>query len=153
MDMPRPTDDHLKLAKLSGQWRGEETMYPSQWDANGGTALGRTTNRLDLNGFALISDYEQERDGVVNFTGHGVMTYDPGKGEYVLHWFDCMGTPPEVFRGVFDGEVLTLAHGGPGMHARFTYDLSEEGRMKSRMEMSQDGGDWEALFEGVYERG
>jgi hypothetical protein len=57
-----------------------------------------------------------------------------------------------VFRGVFDGEVLTLAHGGPGMHARFTYDLSEEGRMKSRMEMSQDGGDWKTLFDGAYER-
>jgi hypothetical protein len=151
MDMPKPTDHHLKLQKLVGQWHGNEIMHPSQWDPKGGTATGRTNSRLALNGFAVISDYEQERGGVVTFTGHSVMTYDPKEACYALHWFDCIGSPPEVFKGAFDGDVLTVAHGGPGMHARMTYDLSQEKRMVSRMEMSSDGREWKTLFEASYE--
>ena len=64
--------------------------------------------------FALINDYEQERDGKITFTGHGVFTYDPKADPYTLTWFDCMGVPPEVFKGRFDGDILKLAHGGPG---------------------------------------
>jgi uncharacterized protein YodC (DUF2158 family) len=109
MEMPKPTEHHRKLQRLVGQWRGEETMHPSQWDPSGGTATGRTLGRLALDGFAVISDYEQERGGVVTFKGHGVMTFDQIDGLYVLHWFDCMGTRPEVFKGVFEGEVLSLS--------------------------------------------
>jgi hypothetical protein len=150
--MPRPTDGHRKLAKLAGTWKGPETMHPSQWDPHGGTAIGTTVSRMSLNGFVLISEYEQERDGVVTFTGHGVMSYDPNEDLFALHWFDCMGTPPEVFRGRFEGDVLTLAHGGPGMHARMTYDLTEQTSMRTRMEMSEDGAHWNTLFESRYER-
>jgi hypothetical protein len=140
------------LEKLAGFWEGEETMHPSQWDPNGGVAIGRNKHELSLEGFALISDYEQERDGAITFTGHGVYTYDPEEERYFLHWFDCMGSPPEVFSGGFEGDVLTLAHGGPGMHARMTYDLSTPGAMKSKMEMSSDGEDWRVLFEATYKR-
>ena len=103
-------------------------------------------------GFALLADYEQERDGAITFTGHGVYTYDPKEDRYSLHWFDCMGSPPELFVGVIDADVLTLAHGGPGMHARMTYDFSTPDTMKGMMGMSQDGTDWEVLFEAVYTR-
>ena len=152
MDMPKPTDQHIRLQELLGQWHGTEIMHPSQWDPQGGTATGRTNSRLALNGFAVISDYEQERDGVVTFTGHGVMTYDTKEACYVLHWFDSMGSPPEVFKGVFDGDILTIAHGGPGMHARLTHDLSRQNQMISRMEMSSDGKEWKTLFDGSYEK-
>ena len=63
-----------------------------------------------------------------------------------------MGSLPEVFVGGFDGDVLTLAHGGPGMHARMTYDLSTPATMKAMMEMSPDGKDWKVLFEATYKR-
>lgn len=152
MNMPALTDGHLRLRELAGDWRGTETMHPSQWDPEGGSAEGRTNSYLALNGFALITDYEQRRDGVVTFTGHGVMTYDPAETRYVLHWFDSMGSPPEVFRGAFDGDTLSVSHGGPGMHARLTYDLSQSDRMVTRMEMSSDGVDWKTLFDAVYER-
>ena len=152
MDMPKPAAGHLKLEKLAGHWEGEETMHPSPWDPRGGTAVARTTSRLALNGFSLISDYEQERDGVVTFTGHGVLTFDPGTDLYTLHWFDCMGSPPEVFVGRFDGDRLRVGHGGPGMHARLTYDVADPRRMRSKMEMSPDGATWNTLFEGSYER-
>jgi uncharacterized protein YodC (DUF2158 family) len=99
-----------------------------------------------------VSDYEQERDGGVTFTGHGVYTYAQDADEYSLHWFDCLGTPPEVFRGRLDGDVFRLGHGGPGMHARMTSDFSVDGQMNARMEMSAEGADWRVLFEATYRR-
>jgi hypothetical protein len=152
MALPKPSPGHLALEKLTGIWEGQETMHPSQWDPKGGVAFGRNRHTLSLGGFALLADYEQVRDGAVTFTGHGVYTYDPKQGRTFLHWFDCMGSPPEVFAGGFDGDVLTLAHSGPGMHARMTYDLSTPGTMKGTMEMSADGTEWHVLFEGVYRR-
>jgi len=152
MEMPKPSAGHLKLQTLAGTWEGEETMHPSQWDPQGGTAVGRTRGRVALDGFALLIDYEQERGGAVTFTGHGVMTFDPKSGLYTLHWFDCMGTAPEAFSGRFDGDRLTVAHGGPGMHARLTYDLSKPNRMTTKMEMSKDGAVWNTLFDGQYRK-
>ena len=152
MNMPVPSAGHRLLEKLSGAWEGEETMHPSQWDPGGGVAVGRNRNRVALGGFALISDYEQKREGLVTFTGHGVYTYSPDEDRITLHWFDSMGSPPELFVGGFDGDVLTLAHGGPGMHARLTYDLATPGTMGAMMEMSPDGAEWEVLFEAVYRR-
>jgi hypothetical protein len=51
-----------------------------------------------------------------------------------MHWFDSMGSPAEVFKGAFNGDVLTVSHGGP-MHARMTYDFSQ-GAAKNHV---QDG--------------
>ena len=127
-------------------------MYPSPWDPKGGTAVGRINSRVALGGFALINDYEQERDGRITFTGHGVFTYDPKGEEYTLTWFDCMGAPPEVFKGEFEGDILKLAHGGPGMHVRLTYDLSEPGYLSTSMDMSQDGSAWNRFFDARLSR-
>lgn len=147
MEMPNPTNEHRKLAKIAGQWEGEEKMYPSPWDPNGGIAFGRINSRIALNGFALMNDYEQERDGKITFTGHGVFTYDPEEKVYTLTWFDCMGAPPEVFKGQFDGDILRMAHGGPGMHVRLTYDVSEPGYLSTSMEMSREGKEWNRFFD------
>jgi hypothetical protein len=139
MKMPTPSAGHRKLEKIAGRWEGEEKMYPSPWDQNGGTAIGRISSRVALNGFALINDYEQERDGEITFSGHGVFTYDPKEDSYTLVWVDCMGAPPEIFKGKFESDVLKLAHGGPGMHVRLTYNVSEPDCLTTSMEMSQDG--------------
>ena len=88
MNMPKLSPGHLLLEKLTGSWVGEEIMYPSQWDPKGGVAIGRNNHELSLGGFALLADYEQERDGAITFTGHGVYTYDPKEGRYSLHWFE-----------------------------------------------------------------
>lgn len=152
MTMPTPTVHHQRLEALVGRWQGTETMYPSPWDPEGGTATGRNDSRLALNGFAVITDYEQERDGAITFSGHGVMTWSADEACYVLYWFDSIGSPLEVFKGNFEGDVLTVSHGGPGMHARLVYDFSREGVMRSRMDMSSDGSEWGTFFECDYER-
>ena len=152
MEMPKPSPGHKRLEQLAGHWEGKETMYPSNWDPKGGVAIGRTKNRVVLNGFAMIGDYEQERDSVITFTGHSVFTYDPKAQTYSLHWFDCLGTAPEVFTGRFKGDILTVAHGGPAMHARLMYDITDANHLATTMEMSEDGSSWKTLFDGRYQR-
>ena len=49
--MPKPSHHHEKMHKLVGRWRGTETMFPSQWDPEGGTANGLNDSRLALDGF------------------------------------------------------------------------------------------------------
>ena len=150
--MPKPSAGHVLLERLAGQWVGEETMHASQWDPEGGVAVGHNQNALGLDGFAVFSDYHQERDGAITFRGHGVYTYSPDSDRYQLHWFDSMGSPPEVFSGGFEGDVLILAHGGPGMHARLTYAFDGTDEMEVTMEMSPDGAEWSVLFEATYRR-
>jgi hypothetical protein len=105
-----------------------------------------------LGGFALVSDYEQQRDGKTTFSGHGAYTYDPEQQIYTLYWLDSTGSRPEVFTGTFTGDVLTLGHAGPPMHVRLTWDLTMMGRLASKMEMSEDGVTWNTLFDAEYRR-
>ena len=152
MDMPQLSPGHKRFEELAGTWEGKETMYPSHWDPKGGTAKGRTTSRVAVGGFALVSDYLQERDGVITFQGHGVYSFDPRNELYTLYWVDSIGSPPEVFTGAFEGKVLTVGHGGKGMQVRLIYDLSQPQVMASSMEMSQDGVEWKKLFDAEYQR-
>jgi len=48
--------------------------------------------------------------------------------------------------------VLKLAHGGPGMHVRLTYDVGEPGYLCTSMEMSQDGNTWNRFFDARLRR-
>jgi Protein of unknown function (DUF1579) len=153
MEMPKPTDGHRKLEKMAGEWSGKETMYPSPWDPKGGVASARLKSQMALGGFALVSDYEQERDGTVTYQGHAVYTYDPNEQTYSLHWFDSMGSPAEAFRGKFEGGVLTLLSRNARGHARMSYDLSGKDALKSKMEVSEDGENWTTFFDGEYRRG
>ena len=93
MEMPTPGDAHRRLEVLVGTWIGEETMHPSPWDPQGGVADGTIENRLALDGFNVIQEYTQSRDGQQTFAGHGVFGWDGQRGCYTLHWFDTMGTP------------------------------------------------------------
>ena len=59
---PTPLEEHRKLAAFAGEWEGEEMVYPSRWTA-GGPATAKVSARIDLNGFYLIQDARQTRDG------------------------------------------------------------------------------------------
>ena len=72
---PTPLEEHRKLAVFAGEWSREETVYPSRWTA-GGPATSQVSARIDRNGFYLIQDTGQKRDGRVSFATHGVFTYD-----------------------------------------------------------------------------
>ena len=150
MEMPKPTAAHRRLDKLVGRWAGEEKIHPSPFDPNGGTAMARLENRPALDGFAVVQDYEQEKNGKSNFRGHGVLRYEATQQCYEMYWFDSMGMAPNVFRGNFDGEVLTLACKDSQGHSRAIFDLSQKGQYKFRMEISPDGSQWFPFMEGQY---
>ncbi len=152
MDMPKPAEAHRKLQKLVGRWKGEERLSPSPWDPKGGTAVGHVENRPALDGFVVIQDYEQERNGAVGFRGHGVFCWDPTRQSYVLHWFDSMGTPPNEFVGDFKGDVLTVTSANPQGQSRAVFDVSEPDRYTLRMDVSPDGREWQTFMEGKYSK-
>jgi hypothetical protein len=152
MDMPKPSADHKRLEKLAGIWKGTETMPPSDWDPKGGTADGTTQARVALDGFAVVSDYEQKRGGKRTYAGHGVFTWDAQQQQVVLHWFDSMGQPVDEFRGSWQGDVLLMQCKNAMGHWKMTYDLGKAGTLSSRMETAPDGKTWKPLFHGTYRR-
>ncbi len=152
MEMSRPSEEHLRLKELEGEWTGTETMHPSPWDPQGGQARAFIRNRVVLGGFNLLHEYCQERDGAVTFEGVGVFAYDPGEDQYLLYWFDSSGLlPPDRFAGSWKGRVLELTAENAMGHHRCRYELGE-GRYSFRMEVSPDGEQWMTFLEGEYER-
>lgn len=152
MEMPKPTDAHRTMHQFAGKWAGEEKMYPSMWDPQGGTAVARMDSRVGLEGFVVIGDYEQERGGCICFRGHSVFTYDDNRKCYAMYWFDSMMGKMEEFTGNFDGGKLVMTSKNPMGFARLTYTFPSEGALASKMEMSQDGQTWKTFFDGTYTR-
>ena len=152
MQMPEPTADHQRLARLAGTWKGTETMHPSPWDPKGGEADAVTVSRVALGGFAVVVDYEQSHGGRRTFEGHGVYSVDAGSKEVVLHWWDAMGQGVEEFRGGWAGDRLRLTSSNAMGRFRMTTTLTAPGEMTARMESSTDGEQWTALFDGRYAR-
>lgn len=152
-EMPKVLEEHRKLGALAGSWEGKETLHPSPWDPKGGPARSRVTGRIDLDGFFLIMDYVQERDGQVTYRGHGVFGYDAGRKGYTLHWFDPMAPPPcEPAQGKLEGNTLMFQHAHPMGHSRYTYIMEKDGRYRFRIENSQDGKEWAPFMDGAYTR-
>lgn len=148
MEMPQPSAAHRRLERLVGRWRGEERMPPSAWAPEGAEAIGYSDARSALGGFAVVCDYRQEKDGVVTYEGHGVDSYDPAEDLYVMHWFDSIGSPPEVFRGRFEGDRLEMR----SRQARSLTEYTGDGSMTTRMETLEDGESWTLALEGSYAR-
>lgn len=152
MEMPKPGPAHAQLAKLAGDWSGDETIHPSPMDPVGGKAFGRVTNRLSLDGFVVVQDFEQTRNGQVCFKGHGVFSVDPASGKPVMHWWDNAGGWTQLFRGDWNGDVLSLSSQDQMGHLRCTFDVKGNG-YKFHMEFSQDGKQWMPFMSGSYRKG
>ena len=152
MDLPKPGPEHKALERLAGTWVGEETIHPGPFDPVGGKATAVVRNVMAVGGFALVQDYEQTREGGVNFIGHGVLRWDGPAGEYSLLWVDSTGFPPSEYRGKFAGEVLTLSYKGPMGHSRAIWTLKGATGYDYRMELSQDGATWHPFMDGSYRK-
>lgn len=151
MKMPKPTAAHKKLHKLAGKWSGKETLAPSPWDAKGGTAVGKVTNEIALDGYAVVQDYVQKRKGKTSFLGHGVFRYDADKQEYQMLWLDSVGAEANVFRGTFEGDVLSLTSPTSQGQARCTFEVKKK-RYRFSMDVSPDGAQWVTFMSGEYQK-
>lgn len=152
MEMPRPGPGHSRLNRLAGTWDGEERMHPSPWNPVGGSATAVVTNTLALDGFAVVQDYEQRRGGDISLRGHAVVRYDEFGARYAMYWFDSMGTPPAVFEGTFEGDVLDLSTSYPGGEMRARFVFRDDTAYDYTMELSADGAQWTPFMDGHYRR-
>ncbi|MBL8843980.1 MAG: DUF1579 family protein [Planctomycetes bacterium] len=149
MEMPKPGPAHQQLAKLAGQWSGSETMHPAPWDPEGGSATGTVTNRVALDGFTVIQDYERVRDGKVTFRGHGVFSVDQGTGQPTLHWWDSLDGAASFFTGSWRGDTLVMSNQSPMGHLRCAFGIAGA-RYTFAIEFSQDGETWTPVMTGSY---
>ena len=150
--MPQPTEHHRKLAALEGTWTGAEKLYPSPWGP-GGPATGRTRSKLSIDGFFLVQDYEEEKDGNVVFRGHSVMGYDAHEQSYAWYWFDSMGSvPAKASRGKWEGDSLTFLSEAPGQRSRYTFRFEGANQYSFKIEGSRDGTSWAPFMEADYSR-
>jgi hypothetical protein len=154
MEMPKLTDEHHRLHAFVGEWVGEEQLSPSPWGP-GGPAVGRSVCRLALDGFHVLQDYVEEKDGKTTFKGHGVFGYDTETREFCWYWFDSMGFVPDgPARGKWEGDTMTLIKVTPRGHGRYVYRWTDERTYHFSIENSFDGGKtFTRLMEGTYRRG
>jgi hypothetical protein len=153
VEMPKPGPEQLQLQKLAGKWRGEETISPSPFDPKGGPATGKVDNRVACDGWIVVQEYEQTRNGKVNFKGVAVFSHDVVKKAVVMNWYDSMAGGPFPFTGNWKGDVLSL-HGpaGDNGQGRCTFEVSGD-TYKFKMEVSMDGKSWNTFMTGLYRRG
>ena len=148
MNMPTPGPEHEKLVQLAGDWTGDETIYPSPWSPEEQQRVGHIRAHV-LDGFFVVSDYEQKAGDEVTFRGHGVYSWDPEEEQYVMYWFDSMGGAGGVARGFLEGNQLTFQNTWPMGHHRYRYTF-EQGETVFEMAMSQDGESWQTMMVGHY---
>ena len=147
-----PLPEHVRLAAFAGEWNGEEVVYPSRWVA-GGTATSRVVARMDLNGFYLIQDTVQMRDGKEAFATHGLFTYDREDRTYKLFWYDSLGyTPPAPASGGWVGNTLTLVRGSLRGNARHLYEIIDDDSYSMKIQFSPDAEGWADVLTGIYRR-
>ena len=153
MKMPEPLEYHKKLEAMVGEWEGEETMHPSPWNPDGAKATSRTSARLDLGGFFIVTDYHQQRAGAAAYRGHGLFGWDSEQKRYTMHWFDSIGNVPGApALGTWEGDTLCFQHEQRMGHVRYTHTFVDRDTYTFKLERSEDGQTWTPLTEGNYKR-
>jgi len=149
---PSPLPEHAKLSVFAGEWSGEEMVYPSRWTA-GGPATSRVSACMALNGFYLIQDSIQMRDGKESFASHGVFTYDREDRTYKLFWHDSLGYyPPSPASGGWAAKSLILVRGSLRGNARHVYEVVDDNTYNMKIQFSPDAEGWNDVLTGVYRR-
>jgi hypothetical protein len=150
---PSPLEEHRKLAVFAGEWAGEEMVFPSRWNA-GGPATSKVKARIDLNGFYLIQDTVQMREGKESFATHGVFTYDREDRLYKLFWHDSLGYyPPSPASGGWTaGKTLILVRGSLRGNARHVYEVVDDKTYTMKIQFSPDAEGWADVLTGTYRR-
>ena len=149
---PTALEEHRKLSVFAGEWSGEETIYPSRW-SEGGSATAIVKAHMALNGFYLIQDTVQMRDGAETFGTHGVFTYDREDRRYKLFWHDSLGYySPAPASGGWTGKTLILVRGSLRGNARHVYEVVDDNNYSMKIQFSPDAEGWADVLTGTYRR-
>ena len=151
MEVPKPGPQHETLARLAGEWSGDETMHASAWCPEEQVRAGHVRSDV-LEGFFVVSNYEQRSADEVTFRGHGVYSWDAREESYVFYWFDSMGGAGGVAKGHFERDTLTFGTTSPMGHHRYRYIFEGDDVYRFEMAMSQDGEAWQTMMTARYER-
>jgi Protein of unknown function (DUF1579) len=147
-----PIEGHERLHALAGDWVGEEMMHDSRW-FEAGPAMGYCCNRVALDGFCVVQDYRQERDGKVIFRGHGVFSFDVEDRLTKLFWFDSLGyIGPSPATGGWTEGALTLVRGSLRGAARHVYSFGTPDEYDFRLQFSPDSYGWSDVVTATYRR-
>lgn len=153
MQMPTVGAEQKRLAELFvGTWKGEEKLYPSEWDPKGGPAFGTWTVRTALDGFVVLVDYAEERDGKVVYTGHGVHGWDAAEQAYVHYWFDNIGVmPKQPTKSTLEGTTYSY-RSDDGSRMTYRWSGAANDTLEFKIEKSTDGTTWKPMHEGRYQK-
>ena len=146
-----PLEEHRKLAAFAGEWPAKRWCIP-----RAGSRRARhlaVKARIDLNGFYLIQDTVQMRDGKESFATHGVFTYDREDRLYKLFWHDSLGYyPPSPASGGWTGKTLILVRGSLRGNARHVYEVVDDNTYTMKIQFSPDAEGWADVLTGTYRR-
>jgi hypothetical protein len=143
---------HCGLDRLEGAWIGQEWMHVSERASKPVEAKARSTFHRSAGGFVLAHDYEQHREGIVKYSGHGVFWIDPETGLNCLTWWDSAGTGPDIFSGRWQNDdLLVLTRKSAAGVSRASWHFDQESYTHT-LELSADGDSWNLLMEGTHHR-
>jgi len=152
-EMPKPNEHHKKLYVLAGTWEGQENLAPSPWGP-AGTAVGKMSYKVDLEGFFVTGDYVEEKDGTVAYRGHGVFGWDDKQQNYVWWWLDSMGSIPLApSRGKWEGDTLIFESKSEMGESRYSFKFLGDGKYQMVLANKFPGQkEFSTFMDGTYVR-
>jgi uncharacterized protein DUF1579 len=140
MQMPKPAPELQKLSFLAGKWTGQETFEPNPMAPQGTKGTGTLTANFDLDNFFLHLELHSKSD-MMNYSAHGLISYDAAKSQYVEYWFDNTGEVTQ-YTGKLDGDkfVLTGAVQAGKPSERVTFTKASPTQLKMVVEMDEGKG-------------
>ena len=100
MEYATPGEPHKMLAKSSGTWTGEVTMWMSP-NAKPSISTSTSTNKMVMDGRYQLSEFQGNFMGMP-FLGMSTTAYDNAKKVFVSTWIDNMGTGIMKMEGPWD---------------------------------------------------
>jgi hypothetical protein len=128
---PIPADKKAILDKLAGKWRGEGTVFKSEWVPAEQKVTGNDTAEWTLGGRVL----EWRGDSSTGDKNLGLFTYDTVRQSF-RHWFFSSTGAANETTGEWDAATKTLTWKGDlggGKSITATYHFTSETTFESKI--------------------
>lgn len=151
--MSKLTASHHRLHQLAGVWHGDDQIINSGFNANYGNCQTVLTMRIALDGYIIIADAIQTRDGVEVYRTHRIFGWDERIQKYTLHHFDTDGLNFSTrAEGDWIDSTLALIQSTPYGIMRQEFTFTSTNSYNFEVSLSDYGEDWLLLAQGTYQR-